>query len=397
MRGIRIANLYGHFDYNIIFSEEGMTILTGPNGFGKSTILRIIYALANSDLDYFFELSFSEIEILMDDPAQNFLMEKEQDYLHIHEHRLRRQDFMEWKKSSIQQNEADIESFTRSIIITGISGIVIQMQMVAGHVFLIEEQRLVKSEIRRSVNHVNGNRNYEHRIVQAVRGIPEQLQERMEQAAGAYSNISNELDSTFPQRLFAQKEGISNQDFNTALASMQTKVRKLKEYGISNIGKLDDMQFKENDARALKVYFSDFEKKYLQYEKLIDYLDLFKDIVNSRFLFKQMQISAEKGVSIFDDHGSEIPLSKLSSGEKETLILFYKLIFEVPENSMLLIDEPEMSLHIAWQRKFAEDLKTIVDRKAIKAVIATHSVQIINGNRRIQRDLGQLYEKNGFD
>lgn len=75
------------------------------------------------------------------------------------------------------------------------------------------------------------------------------------------------------------------------------------------------------------------------------------------------------------------------------MILFYKLIFEVPENSMLLIDEPEISLHIAWQRKFAEDLKTIVDRKAIKAVIATHSVQIINGNRRIQKDLGQLYDK----
>lgn len=96
--------------------------------------------------------------------------------------------------------------------------------------------------------------------------IPEQLRERMTQTASAYSNISNELDSTFPQRLFAQKEGISHQDFNTALASMQTKVKKLKEYGISNIGKLDDMQFKENDARALKVYFSDFEKKYLQYE-----------------------------------------------------------------------------------------------------------------------------------
>ena len=42
MRGIKIKNLYGRFYYEIMLAEEGMTILTGPNGFGKSTILHMI-------------------------------------------------------------------------------------------------------------------------------------------------------------------------------------------------------------------------------------------------------------------------------------------------------------------------------------------------------------------
>lgn len=48
MQGIRVENLFGRFTYEITLSEEGLTILTGPNGFGKSTILHIITALANS-------------------------------------------------------------------------------------------------------------------------------------------------------------------------------------------------------------------------------------------------------------------------------------------------------------------------------------------------------------
>lgn len=61
MQGIRIQDLFGHFNYEIILSEDGMTIITGPNGFGKSTIIQCLNALANSDVEYFFKLDFSEI------------------------------------------------------------------------------------------------------------------------------------------------------------------------------------------------------------------------------------------------------------------------------------------------------------------------------------------------
>lgn len=86
-------------------------------------------------------------------------------------------------------------------------------------------------------------------------------------------------------------------------------------------------------------------------------------------------------------------MSQLSSGEKQEIILFYKLIFETPENTLLLIDEPEISLHIAWQKKFMDDLYKIIKFKNLNVIVATHSPQIINHRWENQIDLGELYEQ----
>lgn len=42
---------------------------------------------------------------------------------------------------------------------------------------------------------------------------------------------------------------------------------------------------------------------------------------------------------------------------------------------------------------FAEDIKTIMNLKGLKVIVATHSAQIVNGNSDIQIDLGACYSK----
>ena len=41
IKSIQLHELFGRFNYNISMKSGGVTIITGPNGFGKSTILRI--------------------------------------------------------------------------------------------------------------------------------------------------------------------------------------------------------------------------------------------------------------------------------------------------------------------------------------------------------------------
>jgi len=57
--------------------------------------------------------------------------------------------------------------------------------------------------------------------------------------------------------------------------------------------------------------------------------------------------------------------------------LFYDLLFNVTPNSLVLIDEPEISLHVAWQKQFLKDLQAVTANAQFDVLLATHSPQII--------------------
>ena len=141
----------------------------------------------------------------------------------------------------------------------------------------------------------------------------------------------------------------------------------------------------------MKIYLDDFEEKYKVFDEFIEELDLFTDIVNNRLRFKEIKISREEGIMVYKkDSEEKLRLDQLSSGEKQEIILFYELIFESEKSTHLLIDEPEISLHIEWQLNFLNDLLKIVDKKQFKVTVATHSPQIISNHWDIQVDLGEL-------
>lgn len=62
LESIKIKKLFGLFDYDIkLDNAENITILTGPNGYGKTSILNIIYHFFNLQIFYFQKLSFEQI------------------------------------------------------------------------------------------------------------------------------------------------------------------------------------------------------------------------------------------------------------------------------------------------------------------------------------------------
>lgn len=404
MARISIKKLFGRFSYDFDMGDmtgAGLIILTGPNGFGKTTILKAINAVSSSDLSFFADLMFESFEIVRDDIGEKIVIEKQKEGLRINGIELSNKDIVLLRRGILNRKRVVSDSRGDKLIVvqeeSELSRLLSQMQKIFGKIQYIKEQRLV-GEDDTKVASLQGEERviYRKENQEGVNNIPEKLKILMRKLDFQYSQLSNKLDSTFPKRLFNLEEGISEDEFNQKINQMQEKIEKLNLNGISRLEKLDVTKFRKDDARALKIYFEDFDSKYQVYEKMIEQLELFREIVNNHLRFKHLEITSEHGMVVRDNDTKEkIRLNLLSSGEQEILVLYYKLLFETQKGTIVLIDEPEISLHIAWQRMFAQDLKRIVILKDIYAVIATHSPQMVSGNRNIQYDLGEIY-KNGL-
>ena|ERR1700677_1495067 len=80
----------------------------------------------------------------------------------------------------------------------------------------------------------------------------------------------------------------------------------------------------------------------------------------------------------------------LSSGEQHQLYLFADLIFDSQKADIILIDEPEISLHVSWQESFIDDLLSVPGIENSQIMIATHSPSVIGTRMLDAFDLGQM-------
>jgi len=67
-----------------------------------------------------------------------------------------------------------------------------------------------------------------------------------------------------------------------------------------------------------------------------------------------------------------------STGEQQLLALFYGVLVALPPRCVVLVDEPELSLHVAWQLTLIQDLVEAADMRGSRVVVATHSPAIVN-------------------
>jgi predicted ATP-binding protein involved in virulence len=129
---------------------------------------------------------------------------------------------------------------------------------------------------------------------------------------------------------------------------------------------------------TLSIYVKDTERKLAVFDDLAARIDALTELVNKRFQFKHFFVRRERGFVFKTDHGADVPVAGLSSGEQHVLVMLYELLFRTRPDTLVLIDEPEISLHLAWQQQFLDDIEKIVAISRVDVLIATHSADIID-------------------
>lgn len=346
LESIAIKKLFGLFDYHIKFDTvENITILTGPNGYGKTTILNIIYHFFNRNSEYFQKLNFSSITFY----------------------------FQNQKTVELKKGEHNVFNEILQI-----------------KVYLIKEQRLIKPVLENIETDDKSGKD-KKTFLNTIELYAEELKKLIEEKQLEAYQIAQKLDSSFPKRLIEAKTVVDEPIFKKRFAELKDKQSKLQQFGIATSAQ-EIPDYNVESAKVLSVYLNDSEEKLKIYDDLLAKIELFVNIINQKdFAFKSIKISSDKGFSFYQNkQQQELSLTDLSSGEQQEVVLLYELLFKTTPNTLILIDEPEISLHVLWQKAFIDDLQKIAAIKKINFLVSTHSPQIINNHWDLTRDLYDL-------
>ena len=102
---------------------------------------------------------------------------------------------------------------------------------------------------------------------------------------------------------------------------------------------------------------------------------LFQDIIDDLFTDTGKRIIRSENEIRFTQIGETLMPYQLSSGEKQMLVILLTVLVEDGQSYVLFMDEPEVSLHIEWQKRLIELILKL--NPNVQLIVATHSPAVI--------------------
>ena len=187
--------------------------------------------------------------------------------------------------------------------------------------------------------------------------------------------IKNKLD-ILPKIIYVPTE-INFQKMNAASTTLT------QEYKFINI--VDTNLIKDIPSYIATKIISEILKN--KNEKVGDIQKKVFDEINEIFETLGIEVKIEdisqdgRNIPIFtNSSGDEFDINELSSGEKQLFLRTLAIKMLNPGNSIILIDEPELSLHPKWQQRIVDVYRKIGKNNQI--IIATHSPHILGSVRK---------------
>ncbi|MDI9761853.1 AAA family ATPase [Morganella morganii] len=394
---MEINKLFGLLDYEIPLNNHEITMLTGPNGYGKTMILKIINGILANELNILCKLKFGFIKINFQGGSVSISHDTEKDSL-ILNHLENSSGNTTIEKLKLQKNKPSMED-------------VFYIHWHEGEAKSKQKSQPDKPLSSKVLSHITSKEDVSFICADRLQVKADdetvidlcarKLKNLMESAQDDSAALSQKLDATFPIRLFErleQQKRFSSGNIQERLNGIQDKRRHYMRYGLIQ-AENDLMPEKSTSLHSsneylgvLDLYIEDALGKLSPFQILHQKIDLFESILQEKILaFKKVMIDRDNGFFFESSNGDFIDRNMLSSGEQNQIVLLFNLIFDLVSQKVILIDEPEISLHVAWQQTFLDSLKKIQKiNKYEKVIIATHSPQVISKNWELTYDLYEM-------
>lgn len=432
---IHIEKLFGIYNYDIELKDE-ISIIFGINGCGKTTILRMLKCIFKQEFKELCEIDFVSI-VLFFDFNTKLIVEKKDTFEFLDQKKRKdvvikhkagryfilltlnngKDEFVSpsldvikqyslvdlgesfvinnrvWTKNyslddlglsaELLNDKTFNEYYSKKINSKGIfeisKPIIDFLQKTKVQFIPADRLKIVETQKRSS----SGSE--ETSTVARVSRCAKEISEKISTTMQNYGYFSQNNDRTFPFRVIRERARLSLDTIQEELIGLELRRKQYVDIGIldreeeiESVEKLIPAITEEN-VILLSQYVLDTKDKLNVLEKLSRQISLFKELLEKKLVSKQIVFNKRDGFYFIQNQtGKVLKGTQLSSGEQQELIMLYDMIFNTGEETLVLIDEPELSLHIKWQIEFIPDMFEIIKTNGFKAILATHSPEIIS-------------------
>jgi ABC-type cobalamin/Fe3+-siderophores transport system ATPase subunit len=398
VREVQISNFWNRLNAKCVFNDD-VNIIIGRNGTGKTTFMNILHAALAVDVDEMTSSDFQEITIRLghEKKTKTIHVKKilnELSPFQIVEYQVSRKKYTIraipsddrrispiYRRRAIEESAELRAELGRIVSLSSLS----VYRLRNGEDFEIKDRsgKRLMSPVDFRLNQLKGDlTQYQFELSQSARLISSNLQKEV-LASILFSSDSNPKFKV-PHSFDREKEQQKLISAYARLNANDTSTRKKISFHINSVddavknikagGNFDDLNFAAIEAFLRTQRIIDFSlKAEEEINTIYSQINLFVDILKEFIPDKNFSLmSGELQVSGLDNR--EIPVDKLSSGEKQLLILLVETLLQKSRPYVYLTDEPELSLHIEWQRKILPAVKRLNPHAQI--IAATHSPEV---------------------
>ena len=435
LKSMKIEGLFNTFNYDLHFdTPERYLILTGINGYGKTTILNMISSLAEKDLFYFYTIPFTSLSFVFENENTLLITSEKNNTgvgdLHIDGGKrlsfswknakaleigsfviddyvikkilenpmlLRRtvlnSGLRNYESKAFYQRTKDAGLLEAIMNVTGKNADQLLMQLDSFHATYLQAERTVECRYLRPKDMVP-NLEYREPKWYIIDHLETEFKSLLHDEYMNYVKNAQHVDAKFIDKAISTDIVYDNEQYDIAAEKLRARMVNLERMGLIPLS--DIKPFDAANAKMLTAYLMTQNEKLDYYNPLLDKITLFKSLIAERgFINKEMLVTQKDGFRFRVEGNGFISLDSLSSGEQNEVVMLYTLVFKVQNDTMLLIDEPENSLHVLWQKRIMKSIEMIANIKNLLVVIATHSPQIIGSRWENTYDLTEAIGEDG--